>query len=209
MHHQPHWKSIGRFLAALSLGLYCGNLLSASELTHVQGEALQSELENIDGSLLRPLLSKESDPGSVVIFTTVDCPIANAYQPQIARLYQAYGPEGQGFRFSLIHVDPSVNAETAHAHAKDYKIPCPIALDPDHELVGVLSATITPQAFVVLPDGTIAYQGRINDWYDDLGKRRRQPRVEDLKNALDAILAGKKIAVTQTEAIGCYIEDFR
>jgi len=60
-----------------------------------------------------------------------------------------------------------------------------------------------PEVAVLAPDGTVLYRGRIDDWYADYGKRRAQPTQNDLRNALDAILQGKKVTAPTTKALGC------
>ena len=83
----------------------------------------------------------------------------------------------------------------------------PVVLDPRHEWVKRAAATTTPEAAVFTRNGELAYSGRINDLYAALGKRRPQPTQHDLKAALDAILAGKPVAVPRTEPVGCPIPE--
>ena len=51
----------------------------------------------------------------------------------------------------------------------------------------------------------MAYRGRIDDTYAAYGKRRPEPTTRALETALIAVLAGKKVAVPRTEAVGCQI----
>ena len=84
-----------------------------------------------------------------------------------------------------------------------------VILDPEHKLVDVTGATITPEAVVITPEAVIVYRGRIDDWYSDLGERRRAPRTSELSAAIDAVLKGEKPETQVTSAIGCFIADFR
>ena len=59
--------------------------------------------------------------------------------------------------------------------------------------------------FVLAPNGKTVYRGRIDDTYTKFGKRRPEPMKEDLKDAIDAVLAGNKVAIPVTESIGCLI----
>ena len=63
------------------------------------------------------------------------------------------------------------------------------------------------EAAVVLPDGTVAYCGRVNDLYAGLGKKRPAPQTQDLRDALTAVLDGKPVATPRTDAVGCVIPD--
>jgi thiol-disulfide isomerase/thioredoxin len=140
----------------------------------------------------------------VIVFILPDCPIANAFQPELNRLSEQFATAG--VRFTLIHVDPSTTSDAALAHQKDFGIQSLVALDPKRKLVKALGATVTPEAFLFASDGSLAYRGRINDWYQVLGRRTRTPKNHDLREAITAVLQGKKVLQPKTEAIGCFIE---
>ena len=53
----------------------------------------------------------------------------------------------------------------------------------------------------------VAYRGRIDDLFEDLGKKRRKARTRDLRDALEAVLAGKAVVNPRTTAVGCYIPE--
>ena len=53
--------------------------------------------------------------------------------------------------------------------------------------------------------GKLEYLGRIDDQYPGLGKKRTAPSQRDLRNALDAVVAGRSVKVARTEAVGCSI----
>ena len=149
---------------------------------------------------------QHGDKASVLIFTTTDCPVANAMQPEIARLHDEF--RGKGVAFTLVHVDPDTTAAKAKEHATAYSITVPYVLDPTHALVKRYGATRTPEAYVIRPDGSVAYHGRINDLFHAPGQRRRSPTTHDLREAITAILAGKHVAVETQPAVGCVIADF-
>ena len=141
---------------------------------------------------------------TVILFTLPDCPIANAYAPEINRLVTDYS--AKGVSFYLAHVDRDLTAAAARQHAKDYSLQCPVLLDSQHALVKALGATKTPQAFLLGPDGKPRYQGRINNLFADYGQRRQTVTQHDLRHALDAVLAGKPVSQPVTEVIGCHIQ---
>ena len=140
----------------------------------------------------------------VLLFWGHDCPISNAYAPEITRLCKEFSPKG--IAFCVVYADADLTAEEAHKHAKDYGCTCPAILDSKMSLALKVGATIKPEAAVLSPKGELLYLGRIDDIYADFGKRRSQPTCRELKDALDAILAGKAITVARTKAIGCYID---
>ena len=58
---------------------------------------------------------------------------------------------------------------------------------------------------VVDSTGKLVYRGRINNFYEDFGKPRRVITQHDLRNALNALLAGKPVPQPRVKAIGCFI----
>ena len=160
-------------------------------------------LMDLDGQPRKPL-DLSGVKVNVVIFITNDCPIANSYAPEIKSIMGEYSPRGAGF--FLVHVDPDVGLEKAKKHAADFGYENTILRDPRHVLVSELEADVTPEAFVIGKSGVL-YRGRIDDLYADLGKKRRQARTRDLRDALDAVLSGRAVKNPTTTAVGCYIPE--
>ncbi len=177
-------------------------LLLWGALTWLGGAASGIELPDVSGQLQRPL-EKSSARADVVIFVLHDCPIANAFAPEINRLTAEFQP--RGVRFFVVHVDPSLTPAAAKQHAKDFAFVCPVLLDRQHALVARLKAAVTPEAFVVSPAGETLYRGRIDDRFVELGKRRQEPTRRDLRLALENVLADKPVTEPVTKAVGCFI----
>lgn len=68
-----------------------------------------------------------------------------------------------------------------------------------------LPATRTTDAFVIDAKGLLRYRGAVDDQYG-IGYRRDAPRETYLLDAVDAVLAGKVVAIPATEASGCPFE---
>ena len=147
--------------------------------------------------------SDEKNKVVVLIFVSTDCPIANFYQPKLRRLAKQFADKGVSFY--QIHPDPETSIEDAKQHVTDFEITVPVAIDHGQRLTRELRAKTTPEAFVLAPNGKTVYRGRIDDTYTKFGKRRPEPMKEDLKEAIDAVLAGNKVAIPVTESIGCLI----
>jgi hypothetical protein len=141
----------------------------------------------------------------VLFFLNTDCPIANFYTAEISAIVKAHA--GDTVRFFVVHVDPELTPAAAAAHAKTWKLTSPLLLDSKHRLVKLTGVTVTPEVAVVLPDGTLAYRGRIDDIYTDLGTRRAEPTRRDLREALTAVLKGQPVREARTKALGCFIPD--
>lgn len=151
------------------------------------------------------LLQDKTSKATVLLFVTNDCPITNAYAPEIKRLCAVYTPKH--IAFYLVYADPSLKAEAVRQHIKDFGYTCPGLLDPAHRLVNWAQATTTPEAVLVTADGKRRYRGRIDDRYIDFGKSRFAATTHDLRDALDAVLKGRPVPHSTTKAVGCAIPD--
>ena len=178
-------------------------LLLTAKLPLAAADA-KTEFTDLAGKVQRPLATNEHK-ATVLIFVWQTCPVANAYAPEIERLYQHY--KDRGVAVYLVHVDQELSAERARQHAKDYAYTLPILLDPKLALAKHTGAKMTPEAVVLLPDGQFVYRGRIDNRQAALGKRRPAATVFDLRDTLDAVLAGKPLMLRTTKVIGCYIPD--
>jgi peroxiredoxin len=85
---------------------------------------------------------------------------------------------------------------------QEYKMSMPVLLDESGAVGKAYGAKTTPHMFVIAPDGTIAYAGAIDDDRSPstLGK------TNYVADALDAVLAGKPVAVEDTPAYGCSVK---
>lgn len=138
---------------------------------------------------------------AVLVFVLTDCPIANLYAPELGRLATAYA--AKGVSFTVVYVDPELGADAARKHAKEFGLKGVALLDPSHSLAKRLGATVSPEAVVLAPGGKIVYRGRIDDRAVDYGKFKPKASKRELRNALDAVLAGKAVPVARTKAVGC------
>jgi peroxiredoxin len=137
----------------------------------------------------------------VLFFIGTECPVSNGYAPDMQQIATRYAE--QGVACFGVHADPSVTSAAAAEHAKQYSLTFPILLDPEQVLAQSTAARVTPEAVVVSPTGKVLYRGRIDDRYATDGKRRDDATVQDLENALRAVLSGAAPAVSDTKAFGC------
>ena len=171
----------------------CGAVCAAVPLTDIDGKT-------------HDLLDASSKRANVLYFVTNDCPISNQYAPEINRICAEYAAQGVGCY--LVYIDPTLPLEAIRKHLADYgHACCPAIHDTEHKLVELLGAEVTPEAALLSPAGAALYRGRINNFYAALGKPRRMVTVHDLRDALDAVLAGKPVANQKTQAVGCFIPE--
>jgi peroxiredoxin len=137
----------------------------------------------------------------VLFFIGTECPVSNGYAPVMQRIADKYA--ARGVACHGIHCDPTVTARAGAAHAKEFSLAFDIWLDPQQAIARAAGARVTPEAVLVSPSGTVLYRGRIDDRYAADGKRRDDPTVNDLENALDQVLSGDAPTVSETKAFGC------
>ncbi len=179
---------------------------SATSPTDSSAKAASNQgMSDLDGRVWKPLAPEGKTKAHVLFFVTDDCPVSNAFSPEMARLAQEYS--GKGVQFFLVEVDPDTSSQQAMSHAREYKLDLPILLDRGHGLIKRTGVKTTPEAAVVTPNGEVVYSGRIDDRFVKLGRQRPEPSHRELKDALDAVLDGKPVAVKRAEAVGCPIAD--
>lgn len=189
--------------AALSISATGARLSAADPKHRIRVGDTGISLRDVGGTLHKPF-QLNSAKASVLIFVLHDCPIANAYAPEIHRIAESY--KSKPVRLALVYVDPDLTIEEINRHREDYGHKDTAAFfDAKHRLVKATGADVTPEAVVVTEGGKIAYRGRISNLYADYGKRRRKATTHDLRNAIDAILAGQPVKTPRTEALGCFI----
>ena len=180
-------------------------LLALGQAGLAQAEPAANELAFTDvrGKQHTPFSSGKAK-AVVFVFLLRDCPVSNVYAPELTRIHKAYAKKGVALY--LVHPDRDTDAKAARAHASEYKLSAPVVLDHDHKLTRLAKASVTPEAAVFDAKARLLYHGRIDNLYADFGKKRFKPTQRDLRDTLDALLAGKRLAKRTTEAIGCYID---
>ena len=139
----------------------------------------------------------------VLFFTMTDCPLANGYVPEMNRLRAAY--ESKGVAFYAVQADNTVSDAAAKKYAQEYGYTFPMLNDPDLALPRLTGAKVTPEVAVLSSSGQVLYLGRIDNKVEDLTRPRYAATEPELRNALDAVLAGKAPKETRTRAVGCSI----
>jgi hypothetical protein len=159
---------------------------------------------DLSGRPVNPLIVEPGSVATVLVFTTTDCPIANRYAPEIQRLESRFG---QQVRFVLVFPVASDSAAVIRTHLKKFAYSSEAVRDTAQELVKHTGVTISPEVAVLDAKSQVVYRGRIDDRYLELGVQRSQPTVRDLEKALEAVVAGKQVAVRETQAVGCILAD--
>jgi peroxiredoxin len=139
----------------------------------------------------------------VLFFLTTDCPLCNNYVPELNRIAQAFSP--RGVAFYAVQGDATIPDADVRRHAREYAYTFPYLFDPRESLATFTGATTTPEAAVLSPAGELLYLGRIDNRLEDFGKQRVEVTEFDLRDTLEAILAGKPVPHARSKALGCAI----
>lgn len=207
---------LGRVVAAAALA---GTVLAAPPLVAPVAGAAQGAtaavvpaaptdlaLQDLDGRPVRPFQASEGRRAVIFLFAAVECPVSNRYAPVVQQLHEAFAP--QGAAFWLVYPNPYDTPAAIRAHLRDYAYPVHALRDPDHRLVALTAAQVTPEGAVFRPDRTLAYHGRIDNRFVSLGVERPSATVHDLRDAIGAVLGGRPVATPSAPGVGCFIADF-
>jgi peroxiredoxin len=145
------------------------------------------------------LNSLKGKKGSVLIFVSVQCPVSNAYNERMEKLAQDY--KAQGIQVIGINSNVAETADAVKAHAAENKLTFPILKDAGNKIADQLGATKTPEAYFLDAGNKLLYHGRIDNSKDASGVN-----ATELRDAMDAAVAGKPIAKTSAMAFGCTIK---
>jgi peroxiredoxin len=138
----------------------------------------------------------------VVAFLGTECPLMAHYGPRLAELATKYDNSGVAFLGINANQQDSL-AELAH-FARVSKIDFPLLKDPGNKVADQFAAQRTPEVYVLDSQRVVRYHGRIDDQFT-YGIQRKQADETYLVSAIDALLAGKEVANSAVEPIGCHI----
>ncbi|MBS0266642.1 MAG: redoxin domain-containing protein [Planctomycetes bacterium] len=155
---------------------------------------------------IHSLRTEPGRTGLVCVFLGTECPIANGYIPELNRQYSALRDSQAGFAFFGVISDPHISRSEAAQHVEKFKIQFPLLFDASGLLAQALKPTHTPEAFVLDAAGNLAYRGRIDDLYANLGKKRTEASMHDLADAIAAVRQGRAPVPAHTAPVGCLFE---
>lgn len=175
-------------LAALAQEFKLGGKVGDFELRDPQGATV--DYKTLKGNV------------TVVTWVSVQCPVSNDYNDRMNAVYNEYSKKG--VKFVFVNSNATEPSAAVNSHAKSVGFAFPVYKDEGNVVADLFGAQVTPESFVMDKTGTIVYHGYLDD-------QRNPARVTDqgLRNALDATLAGKAVAKTETKAFGCTLKRAR
>lgn len=148
--------------------------------------------------------------GKVVVidFWSIQCPVSQAYEKRLKKLHEDYASKGVVFlAIDANHTEVDKGAADPFGKIKDYvkknSIPYPILIDTNNVIADRFDAKVTPHVFIIDGKGKLRFAGAIDDDNDGTKGDKATPFV---RQALDALLAGKDPATSTTKPHGCDIK---
>lgn len=138
----------------------------------------------------------------VLAFLGTECPLAKLYAPKLEQLAREY--KSRDVAVLGVNSNSQDSITEIAAYARRHGLSFPILKDLGNEVADKFKAERTPEVVVLDAPRKVRYRGRIDDQYV-VGLAREQPSREDLRIALEELLAGKPVSVPVTQALGCLI----
>lgn len=145
------------------------------------------------------LASLKGEKGTILIFISTQCPVSNGYNERMEKLAQDY--KARGINLVGINANATESAADIKAHAAQNNLTFTILKDAGNKVADQLGATNTPEVFFLDANNKLVYRGRI-----DNSRNGQNISANDLRDAVEATLAGKPVANSFVRAFGCSIK---
>ncbi len=144
-------------------------------------------------------------PALLVMFISVHCPFVKHVQAQLAQLGKDYSSQVAivGISPNDIEKYPDDAPEHLQALAHSQGFNFPLCCDASQEVAKVYMAACTPDFFLFDRERHLAYRGQLDDSRPSNGK---PVTGQDLRHAIESLIAGKAVAPNQSPSIGCNIK---
>jgi len=200
------WK----LLAVLFLTLGVASAEEFHPILALGSPAPDFALPGVDGQVHK-LSDYASSPVLVVVFTCNHCPIAQMYEQRIQQLAADYKNKGvavvaiQPNDPQAIRIDELDSSDVSDSLPEmkirvQYKhLTYPYLYDGDtQQVTRAYGPQATPHVFIFDQQRHLRYEGRMDNSY-----RMELVKSQDARNAIDALLAHKEVAVKHTGVFGC------
>lgn len=199
------WRIVA--IVALSVAAWAQ---AAHPILAIGSPAPDFELPGIDGGVHK-LSDYSSSPVLVVIFTCNHCPIAQMYERRITQLAADYKDRG----VSVVAIEPndpeairideldssdiSDSLEEMKIRAEYKHLTYPYLYDGETQSVtNAYGPQATPHAFVFDRNRRLRYEGRMDNSY-----RFERVKTHEVRDAIDALLVNRDVAITHAGVFGC------
>jgi peroxiredoxin len=143
---------------------------------------------------------------TVVCFLGTECPMARLYGPRLSELSDEF--KSDNVRIIGVNSNRQDSMAEVRAYVDELSVSFPVINDRGNVIADRYGATRTPEVFLLDERLQLQYHGRIDDQYAP-GISRAAPTQQDLRVAIEQLLAGKPVSTAETTALGCFIGKVR
>lgn len=191
------------WIAVLVSLVSAGRAAVAADTEFVRPELLTQDFRLPDcRGKVHTLADYQDHPIVVLAFLGTECPLAKLYAPRLNQLANEY--KDRGVAFLGIHSNRQDSMAEIAAYAKQHALTFPMLKDAGNVVADMYQAERTPEVVVLDEARQIRYRGRVDDQYV-VGLSRDKPEREDLREALEDLLAKREVRVPSTRPMGCLI----
>lgn len=179
--------------------------LTPSTMLPLGTQAPSFSLTNVDGRIVS-LEDFRDAPAMLVVFLCNHCPFVKHVASglaSLAREYQRRGVAVVGINSNDAASYPADSPEQMVHEAEQREYTFPYLYDEDQSVAKAYRAACTPDFFVFDKERKLVYRGQMDSSRPDNGI---PVTGEDLRAALEAVLAGKPVSSAQRPSIGCNIK---
>ena len=151
------------------------------------------------------LASFREAPALLVVFTCNHCPYAQAVEDRLIAIGRDYA--GRGLAVALINSNdaenyPEDSFPNMKRRAEARRYPFPYCYDESQAVARAYGAACTPDPFLFDAARRLVYRGRIDDNWQEPARVQRH----ELREAIEAVLAGRPAPGEQMASLGCNIK---
>lgn len=180
--------------------------LTASTMLALSTQAPDFQLPDVVSDETISLSTFAGKKALLVMFICRHCPFVKHVKDELAQLGKDYVNRDVGIvgiSSNDVSNYPDDAPESLKAMAVELGLPFPICYDESQETAKAYTAACTPDFFLFDTNQQLVYRGQMDDSRPSNGK---PVTGEDLRAAMDAVLAGKPVNPEQKPSIGCNIK---
>ncbi|KAL3735524.1 hypothetical protein ACJRO7_024619 [Eucalyptus globulus] len=152
----------------------------------------------------------ESYPALLVMFICNHCPFVKHLKNDIVKLTNFYMKKGLAvvaISSNSVATHPQDGPEFMAEEAKAFNYPFPYLYDESQDVARDFGAVCTPEFYLFKKDGRRPFELVYHGQFDDSRPSNNVPVTgRDLSLAIDCILSGQPVSLTQKPSVGCSIK---
>lgn len=181
--------------------------LTKSQMLPLETKAPDFNLNDVASGRKFSLSDFKDKKALLVMFICRHCPFVKHVEGEIAKIGKDYKDKDVGIvAISANDAEnyPQDSPENLKKQARELGFTFPYLYDEKQEVAKTYTAACTPDFFLFNKDRKLVYRGQIDNARP--GKVWVKVDGRDLRGAIDAVLAGRKISEDQKPSIGCNIK---